>query len=126
MWYLLLDLEMPAPNAIEAQVMVNGDSPWFSGHFPDLPILPGIAQLKMVADVIALARRDRLWIKRLHRVKFKRVVKPGERLDIRATATDTKNTLYSFRITHETEDVCSGTMSLEHQQYAETTHERQP
>jgi len=125
MWYLLLDLEMPTPDDIRARVVVNDDSPWFSGHFPDNPILPGIAQLKMVADVIALARQKRLWIKRLHRVKFKRIVKPEEQLDIFAAAMGT-DSLYSFRITHETEDVCSGTMSLEDQQDAEITHEQQP
>ncbi|MDR2548917.1 MAG: hypothetical protein LBD10_01735 [Desulfobulbus sp.] len=125
MWYSLLDLEMPAPNDIRARVIVNGDSPWFSGHFPDRPILPGIAQLKMVADVIALARQERLWIKRLHRVKFKRIVRPGERLDIHAAPMNA-GALYSFRITHGPEDVCSGTMSLENQQDAETTHDQRP
>lgn len=125
MWYLLLDLEMSAPSDIRARVMVNDDSPWFSGHFPDHPILPGIAQLKMVVDVIARARRERLWIKRLHRVKFKRIVAPGEQLDIHAAATGTDG-LYSFRITHDTQDVCSGMMSLDDQQHAETTHDQQP
>lgn len=123
MWYLLLDLEMPASDDIRARVIVNHDSPWFSGHFPDHPILPGIAQLKMVADVIAHARQERLGIKRLHRVKFKRIVRPGEQLDIHAAATNTGG-LYSFRITHETEDVCSGTMLLDDQQHAETTHDQ--
>lgn len=125
MWYLLLDLEIPAPNDIRARVLVDHDSPWFSGHFPDRPILPGIAQLKMVADVIGRARQEHLWIKRLHRVKFKRIVGPGEPLDIHATATNTDG-LYAFRITHETEDVCSGTMVLDDHQHAETTHEHQP
>lgn len=120
MWYLLLDLEMLAPDDIRARVIVNHDSPWFSGHFPDHPILPGIAQLKMVADVIARARQGRPEIKRLHRVKFKRIVEPGEQLDIHATALNPGG-LYSFRITHETEDVCSGSMSLDDQQHAETT-----
>jgi 3-hydroxymyristoyl/3-hydroxydecanoyl-(acyl carrier protein) dehydratase len=116
---------MLAPNDIRARVIVNHDSPWFSGHFPDHPVLPGIAQLKMVADVIARARQEHLWIKRLHRVKFKRIVKPGAQLDIHAAATETDG-IYSFRITHETEDVCSGTMSLDDKQHAETTHEQQP
>ena len=26
------------------------DSPWFSGHFPDDPILPGIAQIAMAFE----------------------------------------------------------------------------
>jgi len=125
MWYLLLDLEMLAPSDIRARVTVNHDSPWFSGHFPDHPILPGIAQLKMVADVIARARQEHLWIKRLHRVKFKRIVGPGERLEIHAAATDTDG-LYSFRITHETQDVCSGMISLDDNQHPETTNDQQP
>jgi 3-hydroxymyristoyl/3-hydroxydecanoyl-(acyl carrier protein) dehydratase len=118
MWYSLLDLEMPAPHDIRAHVTVNDDSPWFSGHFPDHPIVPGIAQLKMVADVIARARQESLWINRLTRVKFKKIVKPGEHLEILATATNTTG-LYSFRITHETQDVCSGMISLDHQQHIE-------
>ena len=119
MWYSLLDLEMPAPSDIRAHVTVNDDSPWFSGHFPDHPIVPGIAQLKMVADIIARARQESLWINRLTRVKFKKIVKPGEHLEIRAEATSTTG-LYSFHITHEMQDVCSGMMSLDHQQHIES------
>ncbi|MTW22038.1 hypothetical protein [Allochromatium palmeri] len=110
MWFLLLDLDQPAPDEIRAGVVVNGDSPWFDGHFPDSPILPGIAQLKMVADVIGKARHQSLWVKRLHRVKFKRIVKPGELLEIHVKGTDNQ---YSFRITHNAEDVCYGMMSLD-------------
>lgn len=118
MWYLLLDLDTPAPDEIRAGVVVNDDSPWFSGHFPDTPILPGIAQLKMVADVIARAQQRPFWISRLNRVKFKRIVKPGERLDIQVTGTGNQ---YSFRITHNTEDVCLGMMSLADKQHVKTT-----
>lgn len=118
MWYSLLDLKMPAPSEILAHVTVDDDSPWFSGHFPDNPILPGIAQLNMVADIIALARQESLAIKRLSRVKFKKIVRPGEQLDIHAVATSSSG-LYSFRITHETQDVCSGMMSLDDKQHLE-------
>ena len=111
MWYALPDLEKSAPSEIRAQVTVPDDSPWFSGHFPDNPILPGIAQLNMVADIIALSRQEDLYIKHLSRVKFKKIVRPGERLDIHAAATDTID-LYSFRITHEAQDVCSGMLSV--------------
>ena len=65
----------------------------------------------MVADVIATSRREDLCIKRLNRVKFKKLVKPGELLEIHAIATSTPG-LYTFRITHEAQDVCSGMMSL--------------
>jgi len=111
MWYSLLDLKHIAPGAIQAQVTIDDTSPWFSGHFPDTPILPGIAQLDMVADIIARATGKNVHIQRLTRVKFKKIVPPGEQLEILATATDTPN-LYTFRILSEAQDVCSGMMLL--------------
>ncbi len=111
MWYSLLALQKITDDILVAQVMVNEGSPWFSGHFPDNPILPGIAQLNMTADVIALSRQENLCIRQLSRVKFKKIVRPGERLEIRTQAAETPN-LYTFRITSEAQDVCSGTMFL--------------
>ena len=111
MWYSLLALKKITDNTLVAHVMVDESSSWFSGHFPDNPILPGIAQLDMTADVIALSRQENLCIKRLSRVKFKKIVRPGERLEIHTSAAETPN-LYTFRITSEAQDVCSGTMFL--------------
>jgi 3-hydroxyacyl-[acyl-carrier-protein] dehydratase len=114
MWYSLLDLATPLPGAILAQVVVHDDSPWFSGHFSGNPILPGIAQLYMVAAVIARSRYENLYIKRVQRVKFKKIIRPGEHLEINAVATTTRG-LYSFRITSEAQDVCTGSIFLDHQ-----------
>jgi 3-hydroxyacyl-[acyl-carrier-protein] dehydratase len=94
---------------ITASVTTDGDSPWFSGHFPDNPILPGIAQLKMVVDLLAKEFAGKLSITGLSRVKFRKIVRPGEPLDIHVTSGNTKNQ-YIFRITSGNEDVCSGRM----------------
>lgn len=115
MWYSLLDLQEVAPGALLAHLTVHDTSPWFSGHFPDHPILPGIAQLDMVAAVIARSRRQALFIQRLNRVKFKKIVRPGDLLEIFAQPTSAANQ-YSFRMRSGTEDVCSGTMTLADQQ----------
>jgi len=94
---------------ITAQVTTDGQSPWFSGHFPGNPILPGIAQLKMVADMIAASGEDGLRMTGLSRIKFRKIVKPGELLDIHATIGQMKDQ-YAFRITSGNEEVCSGMM----------------
>lgn len=94
---------------ITASMTTAGNSPWFSGHFPNNPILPGIAQLKMVVDLIARQSEDNLRITGLSRVKFRKIVKPGEQLDIQVTCSDTENH-YTFKITSGDEDVCSGKM----------------
>ncbi|MGB5233014.1 MAG: hypothetical protein WBN83_15990 [Desulfoprunum sp.] len=111
MWYSLLALEKIDKDAIVARVTVADNSPWFAGHFPGNPILPGIAQLHMVAGVVAFSRQESLYIHSLNRVKFKKLVRPGEPMQIHvATAGDDNR--YSFRITQDNQDVCSGMMSL--------------
>jgi 3-hydroxymyristoyl/3-hydroxydecanoyl-(acyl carrier protein) dehydratase len=98
---------------IVASVTIDGNSPWFSGHFPGDPILPGIAQLKMVADLVvdlnAKSGAGKLRMTSLSRVKFRKIVRPGELLDIQVTRGD-KEDQYNFKITSGDEGVCSGWM----------------
>lgn len=94
---------------IVATVNIDGNSPWFSGHFPGDPILPGIAQLKMVADLVAKSGTGALCMTGLSRVKFRKIVRPGDALDIKVTLSDKKGQ-YIFKITNRDEDVCSGWM----------------
>lgn len=94
---------------IAAQVTTDAQSPWFSGHFPGNPILPGIAQLKMVADLVVAAREDGVHMIGLSRVKFRKIVRPGELLDIYAASGKLEDQ-YAFRITSSNEEVCSGMM----------------
>lgn len=120
MWYSLLSLKKNTDNTLSAHVTVRDGSPWFSGHFPDNPILPGIAQLNMIAEVIAQSRQENLCIKALRRVKFKKIVRPGERLELHISTKEKKN-LYAFRITSEMQDVCSGMISLAEKPVLEKT-----
>lgn len=92
-----------------ATVRTEGNSSWFSGHFPGDPILPGIAQLNMVVDLISKSEGNSLCITGLSRVKFRKIVRPGELLDIHVTSGNKKNQ-YTFKITSGNEDVCSGLM----------------
>lgn len=92
-----------------ASVAIDGNSPWFSGHFPDNPILPGIAQLKMVADLISKSAKGNMYLTGVTRVKFRKIVRPGEVLDIHVTSGNKKDQ-YIFKITSGDQDVCSGWM----------------
>ena len=120
-WYTLHAWTENPDEEICADVSVDEKSPWFSGHFPENPILPGIAQLNMVARVIALSTQENLCIKQLSRVKFKNLVRPNDMLKIRAKRNSATNDLvYSFRITNQTQDVCLGTIVLFAKPEAET------
>ncbi len=103
-------------------VKIDGDSPWFSGHFPDDPILPGIAQLKMVVDLLSNSVADNMRMTGMSRIKFRKIVRPGELLDINVSS-DNKENNYMFRITSGNEEVCSGKMSFSQIEKEERIHE---
>ena len=111
MWYCLRELKQESDKGIQARVVAEATSPWFAGHFPGAPILPGIAQLKMVADVISQATQQTLHISQLSRVKFKKAVTPGEELEMQITLAATTNQ-YTFHITCQGQDTCTGAMVL--------------
>jgi 3-hydroxyacyl-[acyl-carrier-protein] dehydratase len=94
---------------ITASVTTQVNSPWFTGHFPNNPILPGIAQLGMVVDLIAKTKEGDLCITGLSRVKFRKIIRPGDQLDIQVTCDELENH-FMFKITSGNEDVCSGKM----------------
>ncbi|HBT96231.1 MAG TPA: hypothetical protein DEB25_00545 [Desulfobulbaceae bacterium] len=96
---------------ITEETAVPADSPWFSGHFPGNPILPGVAQLEMVAAAIARNSGKNLYVTRLGRVKFKALVHPDERLRIEARA-EGETGAFVFSIHAGGREVCSGTMIL--------------
>ncbi len=68
---------------------LTGDEPFFAGHFPGRPTLPGVLMCESIAQLGAyalLARPDfagRLALfGGLDGVRFRRQVMPGERLDL--------------------------------------------
>ena len=109
MWYSLVESKKMEKDEMDVRVTTDDNSPWFSGHFPNDPILPGIAQLEMVANLIAASRKDNVRMTGLSRVKFRKIIRPGEQLDIHA-APGSKKEQYAFRITSGNEEVCSGMM----------------
>jgi len=108
LWYTLIGSKnIPDGDEISARFRVNSDSPWFEGHFPDDPVLPGIAQLGMVIDLISSAESQKISLTGLSRGKFKRIVRPDDLLEINA-CKNSKKKQYTFKITCTNEEVCTG------------------
>jgi len=61
---------------------VPGDGPWFEGHFPGRPILPGIAALALVVDALGGGP-----LRRIVNARFRHLIGPGDRLTLDATET---------------------------------------
>ena len=82
-----LEERSPAGDGTEVRVLsflVPQDLLYFRGHFDGDPILPAVVQL----DGLVLRQIERIWPelgapRQVLRLKFKRPVKPGERLELR-------------------------------------------
>jgi 3-hydroxymyristoyl/3-hydroxydecanoyl-(acyl carrier protein) dehydratase len=111
-WSLLKEVKISNHNYIEALADVPVDSPWFSGHFPGEPILPGIALVYMAEQAIiqyGLAKGEQVQLHTLKRVRFTQPVRPGETLSLNITGEEAgEEILFSFKITNKENIVCSG------------------
>lgn len=72
---------------------VTAGSPYFQGHFPDRPILPGVLQLDSMFQLAVLACRERGQTKLpvlrgLDHVKFRKPITPGHRITTKATISE--------------------------------------
>ncbi len=109
---LLRAVKAITPNKIEALAYVPTDSPWFVGHFPNEPILPGIALIDLTQQAIiedAAARGKEIIFEALKRVRFTGPVRPGESLKVNITCEEAgEKTLFAFKVAHEDNIVCSG------------------
>ena len=102
MWHEIKEINQQDTGSLTASCQLSKNSNWFLGHFPGKPILPGIAQLAMVKEMIERAEypsendseNDGI---HFSRIKFKKMITPGERLNITVSPKETAGA-YSFRI----------------------------
>jgi 3-hydroxyacyl-[acyl-carrier-protein] dehydratase len=113
MWYSLVSLQQTGTDHLTATVTTAADAPWFSGHFPGQPVLPGVAQLEMVTDLISTLSGKPVFVDSLSRVKFRKLIKPGELLGIEVSI-DKRKGAYAFRITSRQDIVSSGILTINH------------
>lgn len=112
MWYHLIDIESSPEKEIRASIKVPRDSPWLDGHFPGEPVLPGLAQISMVYDVIQQASAGKMRVSSVSRVRFKRMVRPDDLLAVSVVPMAREADTFSFRIQIRETPVCSGVMRL--------------
>jgi len=111
-WSLLKEIKATNSNHIEALADVPADSPWFSGHFPGEPILPGVALVAAVKQAIleeALKKGMQLELHSFRRVRFTQPVRPGDKLSITVNSEDSGDDIsFSFKIMKKENVVSSG------------------
>ncbi|HOO71274.1 MAG TPA: hypothetical protein PK926_05890 [Spirochaetota bacterium] len=109
-WYSILSLNKSASGEIHFQATAAASSPWFDGHFPGEPILPGIAQISIVWDTIKAhcGNSADAAITDVKRLRFRQIIRPDEVMSVTIVPDGKKAGSYSFKITVRGDLACNG------------------
>jgi len=106
--FLLIDrvIEFKKGESLTGIKNVTYNEPFFQGHFPQRPVMPGVLILEAMAQATGLlafrtlentADRDTLYfLVGMDRVRFKRPVEPGDQLLLSARLLKTKHGIWMF------------------------------
>jgi len=103
---LLVDriVEMTAESIVGIK-NVTANEPFFTGHFPDFPVMPGVLIVEAMAQVAGVLvlksipdRHNKLvLLASVEEAKFRRPVVPGDQLRIEMTVTRAKASVAKMR-----------------------------
>ena len=91
---------------ISAVKCVTMGEPWFQGHFPARPIMPGVLILEALAQAGGLlayasepfdASSSLMYFLGIDKAKFRRPVTPGDRLDLQVEILHHRTNVWKFK-----------------------------
>lgn len=103
--FLLLDrvLELTSEQIV-ALKNVTINEPFFQGHFPGEPIMPGVLLVEAMAQAAGILGLSRLsetkavavYFMGMDRVRFRKPVRPGDQLIVKAKVLKQKGTIFKM------------------------------
>jgi len=108
--FLLVDqvTELESKQRIVGTKQVVGNEPFFEGHFPGHPIMPGVLILEALAQLSGLlgleamgqeqAQNTVYYFAGVDSARFKKPVVPGDRLDMEARYISDKRGIWRFEV----------------------------
>ncbi|CAM3381022.1 3-hydroxyacyl-ACP dehydratase FabZ [Paracidovorax anthurii] len=106
--FLLVDrvVELERGQRIQAIKNVTINEPFFTGHFPNRPVMPGVLMLEALAQAAGLLSFDMMgeapgddkvfYFVGIDGARFKRPVEPGDQLILDVRLDRTKGGIYKF------------------------------
>jgi 3-hydroxyacyl-[acyl-carrier-protein] dehydratase len=106
--FLLVDrvLSFQPNESLEAFKNVSAGEPFFEGHFPKTPVMPGVLIIEALAQAGCLlsqlsfegdGERPLYYLAGVDGARFKRPVYPGDRLDLNIDVERTRRGMWWFR-----------------------------
>ena len=107
--FLMVDrvLELEHKKRIKALKNVTANEPYFIGHFPHRPVMPGVMMLEALAQAAALLSYDAAdakpddksvyYFAGIDNARFKRPVEPGDQMILDVTLERMKSSIFKFQ-----------------------------
>lgn len=81
---------------IRASKTLQPELPVFQGHYPNFPIFPGVLQCEacfqagaiLISKLVTAANGDVPVVTRVNNVQFRRMIRPGETVDVEVELTE--------------------------------------
>ena len=105
--FLLIDkvTDIIINKSITGVKAITFNEPFFAGHFPNYPVMPGVLILESMAQTAAclvsyedqsLSLNSLVFFTGVEKAKFRKPVKPGHELFLKINLITNKRTLYKF------------------------------
>jgi 3-hydroxyacyl-[acyl-carrier-protein] dehydratase len=106
--FLLVDrvISLDLPKSLIALKNVTVNEPFFTGHFPGLPVMPGVLIIEALAQasgILYYKSIDKVpspdtvnYLAGINEARFKQVVRPGDQLHLHVELVKVKRTLSVF------------------------------
>ncbi|CAN93018.1 3-hydroxyacyl-ACP dehydratase FabZ [Sorangium sp. So ce448] len=98
--------EITANKCIRGYKCVAYNEPWFQGHFPQRPIMPGVLILESLTQLGGIlayasdpfdATSNLMFFLGIDKAKFRHTVTPGDRLDLYAEVLHHRSNVWKLR-----------------------------
>lgn len=113
---LLVDrvIEIEVPKKIVAIKNVTFNEPFFMGHFPEKPIMPGVLIIEAMAQASAIlvtetlgkegAKNKLVYFMSIDEAKFRKIVTPGDQILMEINLLKNRSNVWKFSATSKVSD----------------------
>lgn len=69
---------------LKAAIVIDKTHPIFDGHFPGLPVVPGVTMMEMIREAVQHHQQAKYFVRAADNMKFLTVINPNERTEVEA------------------------------------------